>query len=207
MWHLKIVWQRRQANPFPNNFGNVLRGPDFVFAPINDIRRYFAPDFQIVQLATWTVRLERQIATDAVLSVAYLGNKANHLMTSPQQNFGIYIPGFDQNGQPLSTVGNLQQRRVDPTFSSVNRADSGANSNYNALQFNFEKRFSKGYSILTNYTWSKTLDDFDSHPLDRRSRYGLATEDIAHNFQFSNVYDVPALNLSGPASRSSTAGN
>ncbi|HSH17670.1 MAG TPA: TonB-dependent receptor, partial [Verrucomicrobiae bacterium] len=44
-------------NPFPNNFGNTLPGPDFQFAPINDIRRYFAPDFKIVQLATWTVRL------------------------------------------------------------------------------------------------------------------------------------------------------
>jgi hypothetical protein len=98
-------------------------------------------------------------------------------------------------------VGNLQQRRIDPTFGRVVRADSGANSNFHALQMNFEKRFGNGYSVLTNYTWSKTLDNFDNHPLDRRSRYGLATEDIAHNFKFSNIYDVPAFNLSGAAAK------
>jgi hypothetical protein len=136
-----------------------------------------------------------------VLSVAYLGNKSTHLLTGPQQNYGIYIPGVDQNGQPRSTVGNLQQRRINPTFGSVNRADSGANSNYHALQTNFERRFAKGYSILTNYTWSKTMDNLDNHPLDRRSRYGRATEDIAHNFKFSNIYDVPVLNVKGAADK------
>jgi hypothetical protein len=188
-------------NPFPNNFGNVLRGPDFAFSPINDIRRYFAPDFRIAQLATWNIRLERQVAQDAVLSLAYLGNKGTRLSVGPQENFAIFIPGVDENGDPLSTVGNIQKRRVNPTFSSVNRADSGGNSNYNALQVNFEKRFSNGYSVLTNYTWSKTLDNLDSHPFDRRSRYGLAGEDVEQNFKFSNIFDLPRLDVSGAADK------
>ena len=161
-------------NPFPNNFGNTLPDSNFEFSPINDIRRYFAPDFKVPQLITWNVRLERQLGSDVVTSIAYLGNTGTYLLVGPDENIAPYIPGTDSNGNPLSTLGNIQARRLDPTFSRVRRADAGANSNYHALQWNMEKRFSRGYSVLSNYTWSKTMDTLDSHPLDRRSRYGLA---------------------------------
>src|SRR5205807_1739078 len=32
-------------------------------------------------------------------------------------------------------------------------------SQYHSLQLNLEKRFSKGMTILANYTWSKSYDD------------------------------------------------
>ena len=188
-------------NPFPNNFGNTLPDSNFEFSPINDIRRYFAPDFKVPQLITWNVRLERQLGSDVVTSIAYLGNTGTYLLVGPDENIAPYIPGTDSNGNPLSTLGNIQARRLDPTFSRVRRADAGANSNYHALQWNMEKRFSRGYSVLSNYTWSKTMDTLDSHPLDRRSRYGLAREDIEHNFKFSNILDLPRANVTGFADK------
>ncbi len=149
-------------NPFPNNFGNTLPDSNFEFSPINDIRRYFAPDFKVPQLITWNVRLERQLGSDVVTSIAYLGNTGTYLLVGPDENIAPYIPGTDSNGNPLSTLGNIQARRLDPTFSRVRRADAGANSNYHALQWNMEKRFSRGYSVLSNYTWSKTMDSLVS---------------------------------------------
>ena len=190
-----------RENPFPNNFGNTLPDSDFVFSPINDIRRYFALDLKVPQLITWNVRLERQLGSDTVVSLAYLGNKGTFLHISPDENVAVFRPGTDANGNPLSTLGNIQARRLDPTFSRVRRADAGANSNYHAFQWNLEKRFSRGYSILTNYTWSKTLDNLDNHPFDRRSRYGLAREDIEQNFKFSNLYDLPRANATGFAGK------
>src|SRR5262249_34690372 len=39
-----------QANPFPANFGPAVPGPGFVFAPLNDVRAYFAKDYKIPRL-------------------------------------------------------------------------------------------------------------------------------------------------------------
>jgi len=89
------------------------------------IASYFPPAFHIPQLFTWTMRLERQIGKDWVLSAAYLGNKGTYLSIGMQDNPAIYTPGVDAKGQPLSTVANTQQRRVVPINGAVSRVDSG----------------------------------------------------------------------------------
>jgi hypothetical protein len=114
---------------------------------------------------------------------------------SVQQNPAIYIPG-------ASTVGNTQQRRIRPNYGSISRGESGHNSLYQSLQLNLEKRFSHGFSILTNYTWSKTLETtYGPNPLDGTRERAIHGDDIPHNFKFSNVWDVPRLNVSGPANK------
>jgi hypothetical protein len=174
------------ANPFPANFGPDVPGPEFVFAPINDVRAYFAPDYQIPQLLTWSVRLERQLGKDWVASVAYLGNKGTYLQLGIAENPAIFGPG--------ATVGNTQQRRVYPNFGPVSRNDGAGNSSYHSLQWNLEKRLGRGFSILTNYTWSKAIDDLSTaNPFNRAVSRGLSGEDIPHNFKFSNLWDLPKL--------------
>lgn len=182
------------ANPFPANFGPDIPGPDFVFAPINDVRAYFTKDYRIPRLITWNLRLERQLGGDWVASVAYLGNKGTYLQLGIQENPAIFRPG--------ATVGDTQARRIYPNFGPVSRTDAAGNSHYHAFQWNLEKRFSRGFSILTNYTWSKTVDDLDArNPFNRSAGRGLATEDLAHNFKFSNIWDLPRLNVTGAADK------
>ncbi len=179
------------ANPFPANFGPDVPGPDFVFAPINDVRAYFARDYKIPQLITWTARLERQFRNDWVASVAYLGNKGAFLQLGVPENPAIYRPG--------ATVGNTQDRRVYPNFGPVTRNDGAGNSSYHSLQWNVEKRFSRGYTILTNYTWSKAIDDLSAtNPFNRAVSRGLSNFDVTHNFKFSNLWEIPRLPV-GPA--------
>ncbi len=183
------------SNPFPNNFGPEVPGAEFVFSPLNDIRAYFTKDYRIPQLFSWSLRLERQMGRDWALGLAYLGNRGTFLQVTMDENPAIYIPG-------QSTVGNTQSRRVYQNFARVRRTDSGSNSNYHAFQTNLEKRFGKGYSVLANYTWSKTIDDVDSsNPFNRRAGRALATEDIEHNFKFSNIFAVPRVNVTGAASK------
>jgi hypothetical protein len=171
-------------NPFPQNFGPKVPGPEFVFTPINDIRAYFAKDYRIPQLATWSLRLERQLGNEWVASVAYVANKGTFTQVTLDENPAVYGPG--------ATVGNTQQRRIYQNFGRVSRTNAGSNSSFHSLQWNLEKRFAKGYSILTNYTWSRTIDDFNNiNPFNRSVYRGLATEDIEHNFKFSNNWDLP----------------
>ncbi|MBI3682362.1 MAG: carboxypeptidase regulatory-like domain-containing protein [Acidobacteria bacterium] len=178
-----------QANPFPSNFGPDVPGPQFVFAPLNDVRAYFAKDYQIPRLITWTARLERQLGKDWVASVAYLGNKGAFLQLGIAENPAIFRPG--------ATVGNTQDRRVYPNFGPVTRNDGSGNSSYHSLQWNLEKRFGRGFSILANYTWSKNIDDVSAvNPFNRTVSRGLSNFDVPHNFKFSNLWDLPKLPVS-----------
>jgi hypothetical protein len=182
------------ANPFPQNFGPAVPSSDFVFAPINNVT-YWSPDRRIPQVFTYSLRLERQLASDWVAGVAYVANKGTYLGGSRPENPAVYIPG-------ASTVGNTQQRRVYPNYGTISRGESGHNSLYQSLQLNAEKRFARGLSILTNYTWSKTLEStYGPNPFDPRRERALHGDDIPHNFKFSNVWDVPRLRVTGGADK------
>ncbi|HWB96681.1 MAG TPA: hypothetical protein VG672_08270, partial [Bryobacteraceae bacterium] len=57
-------------------------------------------------------------------------------------------------------------------------------------------RFSHGLSILANYTWAKTIDDFGwTDPYYRLFDHGLADDDVAHVFKFSSVYQIPRMRV------------
>ncbi|MGH9630511.1 MAG: TonB-dependent receptor domain-containing protein [Bryobacteraceae bacterium] len=185
-------------NPFPNNYGNVLAGPDFVFAPINDVRWYFTRDFQTPLLTTWNLRLEHQFASNLLVGASYVGNKGTYLRVRVHENPAIYIPGIGANGAPLSTVGNTQQRRTYKDFSVIRRIDSGGNSQHHGLQLNVEKRFSQGFSFLSNYTWSKTTDNLSSaNPFNRAQEHAVSADDVSHVFKLSNIYQFPQIRVTG----------
>ncbi len=173
------------ANPFPSNFGPQVPGPNFVFAPLNSIVNYFPLDYRIPELTVWSLRLERQIGRDWVASVAYVGNKGTYLPINLQQNPAIYVPG-------ASTVANTQDRRIYKTDGSIQYANPGGNSEYNALQLNVEKRFSHGFTILANYAWSKSLDNLsNTNPFTLKNEHSLSQNDVPNNFKFSGVWEVP----------------
>jgi hypothetical protein len=48
---------------------------------------------------------------------------------------------------------------VNPQFASAEYTANLANSTYHALQLNVNKRFGKGWTLLSNYTWSRALGE------------------------------------------------
>jgi len=44
-----------------------------------------------------------------------------------------------------------------PNLQPVNRVETGANSSFNALVFNYTHNFTRGIQENANYTWSRTL--------------------------------------------------
>src|SRR4029077_21177743 len=98
--------------------------------------------------------------------------------------------GNGPNGQPLSTTGNINARRINPNFSTINEAFTGGNSNYNSLQLAANRRFVKGITLNLNYTWSKALDyesldrnaSLPQNPFNMAAEHGPA--DFAHRHVF-----------------------
>jgi hypothetical protein len=74
---------------------------------------------------------------------------------------------------------------------------SAGNSTYHALQATLNKRFSHGFTVLANYTWSKTIDNADddannaTNPFNISFDKGPSNFDIEHRFVSSFIWDLP----------------
>jgi hypothetical protein len=191
-------------NPFPASFSSgTLPSADAPFTAPVSVQAVYPRDFRPSALATWNLRLERQVGANWLFSAGYVGNAGYHLNTFGRRplNPAIYVPG-------ASTVGNTQSRRRYPNFGPFALLASDFNSHYNSLQLNVEKRFSKGLQILANYTWSKMMDNFpapaagqNANPFNRALDYGPAADHVPHIFHFSAVWQFPAFKFKGFAGR------
>ena len=95
--------------------------------------------------------------------------------------------------------------KANPTLANTWTWFSWGDSLYNALEVDFNRRFSNGLSLRGVYTWSKALDDGDSvngttagnapglvsNPYDIRADWGPATYDVRNIGVISVVYDLP----------------
>ena len=60
---------------------------------------------------------------------------------------------------------------VNPQFAAANFTGNFANSTYHSLQLNANRRFSSGWTLLSNYTWSRTLGEEEGSTQDLQNSY------------------------------------
>ncbi len=186
------------TNPFPAQYGPTIPGPSATFSLPLSIRWYFHLDFHESELATWNLTVEHQVGASWLFRAAYVGNKGTYLSNGSKNyretNPAIYMPG--------ATEATTQQRRRFANFSSIGQYSSDDNSHYNALQLTAQKRLSRGFSVLANYTWSKTLDDYNwTDPFYRSFDYGISDDNAANLLTISGTWDIPATKTSGLSAR------
>ena len=126
---------------------------------------------------------------------------------------GAIVPG---TGQTLNFTGlrpysspNCQTNGVTgcppdqvPVFSNIFAEDTIANSNYNSIQANLEKRFSNGLQLQAAYTFSKSIDQASSfedvlNPFNPNQTRGLSLFNAAQRFVVSYYYQLPIPTFSG----------
>src|SRR5437867_9925286 len=143
-------------------------------------------------LDSWNLTVEQQLAHDLRLSVAYVGNVGRHLDWGSNINAAPAGPGPLLERRPY-----YQKFGLDQPIANLCNCMS---SNYNSLQVVVEKRFSKGYSFNSSYTWAKALDtepggfgwgDQDNNPIDRKGSYGISTYNRASVWTLSHTWQLP----------------
>ncbi|AXC09784.1 Oar protein [Acidisarcina polymorpha] len=196
------------ANPFPAQFGPNTPGAAATFPQDISFTQIFDRHFRPPQILMWNMTLEHGFGANWLVRAAYLGNKGTHLGGTGDQEAGllavnpaVYIPG-------QSTEDNTQQRRIYPSFGFVDSINSGVISNYNSLQLSLEKRLTHGLSFLTNFTWSRSLNNFgpygqpgalntNSCSCGRYFDYGPDGGDVNKVFRISGVYAFPNARFKG----------
>ena len=196
-------------DPFPAYYSAGPPSSSYVFGLPLDISG-FPNNFHVGTMTSWNLRVERQFGSNWLASIGYVGNAGWHLSSNQigrvEQNPAVYIPGTGVDGQPLSTEDNTQARRLNPNFGNVGLYPDSYNAKYNSLQVSMEKRFSHGLSVVSNYTWEKTLDDFPSggavtDPFNLRYDWGVSNDNVSNVIHISEVWQVPHSQFHGFAGR------
>lgn len=169
------------ANPFPLN-GGITPPPSL---------STLSPDLSTSYLQHWNLNLQHEFKGIGAFSVAYGGSKGTHLIRSLDLN------------QPRPGPGPIAPRSPYPVYGNIFFTESGANSDFHSLQASFNRRMSRGFSLLAAYTFSKSIDDTSAFlptkpdknfPQDSRNYHaerGLSSFDMAHRAAVAYVYDFP----------------
>ena len=171
----------------------------FVFQP-----NYRQPDVQQANLG-----LEYQIQPTMSIQLNYLWVKGTHLTRTLDINLqGPETPAVVAftNSTQTATVNQITQPRPIAGFARIAEFQSSADSIYNGLIVQVNKRFSHNYQFLFSYTFGKVIDDtpdatavvpFSSDdakmvqdPLNPHADRGPGVNDQRHRLVLSAVWDL-----------------
>jgi hypothetical protein len=148
-------------------FPNVL--PSATGLPSGTISLVFAdPKFHAPYTQQGTFAVEHQFTHDIGMTVSYIWTRGIGLYTQRDLNLGqptsqsyTYIID-DAAGNAVGTYATQlfpYATRPNTHYGSILQVENGAQSWYNALAVQFQKRMSKGFTAQVNYTWSHAIDD------------------------------------------------
>jgi hypothetical protein len=165
--------------------------------------------------------VQRRLAQDLVVDVAYVGTKGTALTTfwpgnavPPQlrpapatslEDERARLAQFQAAAAAANGTATRQAPRLDPRFNTVNLLRDNGNSIYHSLQVEFRKSLRYGLQFQAGYTWSRSIDDasdyspgqsttdrgFAQDQFNFRAERGPSVYDIPHRFQLSHVWQLP----------------
>jgi len=182
--------------PFPNPFLASVAAPLPSNGQTVDYNNTKTP-----ALYEWNINVQRDLVSNTILTVGYIGSHGSHLMTQSDQNPPIATT--DANGVMHFGANGVSNPRWSPNFGAINALQSNGNSTYHSMQINVVRRFSNNWQAQFAYTWSHSIDDGSgssgletgggprSNPYNFAADRGSSTFDIRHAFRINSVYTFP----------------
>jgi hypothetical protein len=145
----------------------------------------------------WNFTVQKQLPGNMVWETSYVGNIGTHLWGSYPAN------------QPLTnTVGAVVARRplAQYTLAPVTAYTPWNRSVYDGLSTHLEKRFSKGLSFVTSFTYGRAIDIQNSsldacdgceagdpvqNAYNRNANRGPSDNNVPLRFVFGGIWDLP----------------
>jgi hypothetical protein len=186
------------------------------------------PDHTAPKVITWSLGVQHELFRNSSVEVRYVGTRGISLPVQMRLNSGsAFDSRFPGGGitplptylnpadvpttvvAPSSTLQDFDNFNsavvsTDGFLGSLTTFPPGGSSTYHAGSVDFQHRFSRGFFIRTNYTFSKNIDNatnelFSSYVNPRRAQDGYnipgdrgrSALDITHKFAVSWVYDLP----------------
>jgi hypothetical protein len=165
----------------------------------------------------WELSFQRQLPGQILLEAAYVGSQSYHLATDLEYDSlpASYLSTTGVRNQPVidflsqqvsnpfqglapntgldGPTSQITQLLIPyPQFYNVSSEADNGTSNYNAAQFRFERRFSKGYELIANYTLSHAMQKQDKLNItDPTFNYRLSNIDHKHEIKAAGIWELP----------------
>jgi outer membrane receptor protein involved in Fe transport len=152
----------------------------------------------------WNLNIQHELGRDWLLETGYSGSRGVHLLMRYEDNFSPPGPGNINAKRPYLRAEIPGTGIVSSPLGPVQGYKNNANSSYHSLITRLEKRFSRGFTLLTSYGWSKTIGDTcgnaaagntsgcgyqDTRFLNLEK--SVDNQDVPHRFVLSGLYEVP----------------
>lgn len=173
----------------------------------------FEKDYQQPYTEQGSLGFEFGLTKDLSFGASYLSVRGRHLQRTRDINL---LPTVTYSTAASSAIQATFARHPgaqgNPTrpvagFTRIREFESNANSDYNALVLQLNKRFSRKFQALVSYTWSKVIDDAPDatsvvdgnggdeakqaqYSLNLRGDRGVGNADVPHRFVASGVWDL-----------------
>lgn len=190
----------------------------------------YVPDEVSPETYTWSLSIQREQFEDWMFEVRYVGNHSIHLPVQRWKNPAapnpVRLPVFTNSaaalganfaGAPTLAAFNTNVVRLLAPygFSGVlTMFDPAGHSWYHGASVIAQRRLSRGLTLDTSYTWSKTMDLIENdlftsflNPRRPKDMYNLFSNKAlsglhhAHKFVASWVYNLPAYGGTGAVSK------
>ncbi len=214
----------QQTNPYPFTFPphNVSQSnpyTGFNFASVVPISAdpYFYIHNSVPYAENYMLSVQRQIRSNALVTVSYVGNQGHHILVAVPTNTGnqalclslsqtsevapnsATCGPFGEDSSYTSAAGkvyNSTRTILGPNYAAVTAQQTIGNSNYNALQANLRLSVGKSATLFLGYTWAKSIDDASNlgeqiNPFNERATRVISSWDIPQNFVGTFHYDLP----------------
>jgi hypothetical protein len=158
---------------YPNN---LLATPAAPFDLLLNNPTYVPAHTPTTYVQSFQLNIQREIAKDLTLSVAYVGNTGVHELLLADLN-----QAAPNNAAGTLTLQSRRPMNGPNCCADVSMAFNEGRSNYNSLQAKLEKRYSDGLYLINSFTWSHAMDDASGH---------LETDD--GDTEYVNLYNMAA---------------
>jgi len=214
-----VTFRATLANPFPDGIveppGSSLGLKTFLGNSIS----FFYPDIRQGYVQRWSLNVQRELPSRVLVEVGYVGSRATRLAMGQSLDFTprsylSQLPVRDQAtidllsaavanpfyGMPEFAGSSLQGTTVSrsqlllpyPQFTGLSTTFDSGFTWYNSMQARVEKRLTRGFTVLANYTWSKfmqatgKLNSSDPYP-----EHVISGTDRPQRLVMSGIYELP----------------
>ncbi len=148
-------------------------------------------DVRLPRVMAYNATFQQQLTKDLSVEIGYVGNSGRHVFTGDGPNFNANEPAF---------VPGVQDTNIRRPFfnrfgwtQSINYFCNCANSRYDSLQIQVNKRMSAGLQLKSNYTYGRGLQDAGSFEFlyNRDLGYSAGDFDRRHQSVTSLAYELP----------------
>jgi hypothetical protein len=194
--------QSTSLTPTPTAYGSNLLLKDGLPPPpgvdpnrpaAGTTRSIFDIKFRDAYARQWNLNVQRGLATNYMVEVAYVGSQGRQMILKGDPNQARPVVGVTDSNV------NRPYAAVSPALRSIGQVQSTGTLDYHGLLVKFQRRFADNFSFLNSYTWGKAMDlnsDNDgtvtlTNVYDPQYNRGPADYDITHTFSSSWIYELP----------------